>query len=244
MKRASDFRYAARKALSGKWGIAVLAGFIASLLGGVASSGGGSGFDFSEEETTPMDPETAKILLSIMSVVFVVAFVTALVYLFIGSVVKLGYSRFNLNLIDGEEVKISQVVSYFPHWTNAVCTNLLTSLYIILWSLLFFIPGIIAIYSYAMTPYILAENPTMRAREAIRLSKEMMRGNKWRLFCLEMSFIGWAFLCVFTLGIGSLWLVPYQHASFADFYREISGTRKVVEIPTESAPEAAQATEV
>ena len=115
MKRASDFRYAARKALSGKWGIAILAGFIASLLGGVASSGGGSGFDFSEEETTPMDPETAKILLSIMSVVFVVAFVTALVYLFIGSVVKLGYSRFNLNLIDGEEVKISQVVSYFPH---------------------------------------------------------------------------------------------------------------------------------
>ena len=117
MKRASDFRYAARKALSGKWGIAVLAGFIASLLGGVATSGGGSGFNFSEEETTPMDPETAKILLSIMSVVFVVAFVTALVYLFIGSVVKLGYSRFNLNLIDQPIECIEYVVMHeFAHF--------------------------------------------------------------------------------------------------------------------------------
>ena len=92
-----------------------------------------------------------------------------------------------------------------------------------------------------MATYILAENPDMKAGEALRLSKEMMRGNKWRLFCLELSFIGWALLCGLTLGIGTLWLIPYQKAAITDFYREVSGTRKVVEIPTEPTPEIAEA---
>ena len=95
-----------------------------------------------------------------------------------------------------------------------------------LWSLLFVIPGIVADYSYSMTDYILAEHPDMTASEAIAASKAMMAGNKWRLFCLNMSFIGWALLSIFTLGIGILWLNPYQNVSVAAFYREISGTEK------------------
>ena len=87
------------------------------------------------------------------------------------------------------------------------------------------IPGIIASYRYAMTPYILLENPGMTANEAIKKSKELMQGNKWRLFCLQFSFIGWSILCVFTLGIGFLWLVPYMEAANAAFYREISAEK-------------------
>ena len=64
----------------------------------------------------------------------------------------------------------------------------------------------------------------MPASEALAASKAMMEGNKWRLFCLHFSFIGWSILCAFTLGIGSLWLNPYQNAATAAFYREISGT--------------------
>jgi uncharacterized membrane protein len=89
--------------------------------------------------------------------------------------------------------------------------------------LLFIFPGIYAAYGYAMTPYILAENPEMTANEAITKSKELMNGNRWRLFCLELSFIGWSLLCIlFTLGIGVFWLKPYMEASFAAFYREIT----------------------
>ena len=58
------------------------------------------------------------------------------------------------------------------------------------------------------------------------MSKQMMDGNKWRLFCLRLSFIGWDILCGFTLGIGYLWLNPYKQAAEAAFYREISGTEK------------------
>ena len=102
--------------------------------------------------------------------------------------------------------------------------QLLQTLYVVLWSLLFIIPGIIASYSYAMTSFILAENPEMDANEAIGRSKEMMYGNRWRLFCLHFSFIGWDILATLTLGIGNLWLVPYKQAASAAFYREVSGT--------------------
>lgn len=102
--------------------------------------------------------------------------------------------------------------------------NLLQWVLILLWTLLFIIPGIVASYSYAMTGYILAEDPDLTASQAIQRSKELMRGNRWRLFCLQLSFIGWIILCLFTFGIGNLFLNPYQTAADAAFYREISGT--------------------
>lgn len=74
-----------------------------------------------------------------------------------------------------------------------------------------------------MTDYILAEHPELTASEAIAQSKAMMEGNRWRLFCLQFSFIGWDILCALTLGIGNLALRPYRHAAEAAFYREISG---------------------
>ena len=110
------------------------------------------------------------------------------------------------------------------HLLYSDVARFLQSIYIILWSLLFIIPGIVASYSYAMTEYILAEDPELTATEAISRSKQMMYGNHWRLFCLEFSFIGWSILCSFTLGIGNLWLTPYKQAAIAAFYREVSGT--------------------
>lgn len=78
-------------------------------------------------------------------------------------------------------------------------------------------------YSYAMAPYILYENPSMSANDAIKQSIQLMKGNKWRLFCLCFSFIGWLLLSIFfTCGIGMFWVKPYQEAAFAAFYREIA----------------------
>ncbi len=102
--------------------------------------------------------------------------------------------------------------------------RLLRGLYIFLWSLLFIIPGIVAGYSYAMADYILAEKPNMTASEAVELSKSMMYGNRFRLFCLQLSFIGWDILATLAFGIGHLWLTPYKQASYAAFYREVSAT--------------------
>ena len=94
------------------------------------------------------------------------------------------------------------------------------------------IPGIIAGYSYAMTEYILAEHPELTASEAIARSKAMMSGNRWRLFCMQLSFIGWDILsAMLTFGIGGLWLTPYKQAATAAFYREITGTERQIPQP-------------
>lgn len=99
--------------------------------------------------------------------------------------------------------------------------GLMTSLFTFLWSLLFVIPGIIAAYRYSMATYILAENQNMQATEAIERSKALMDGRKGDLFCLDLSFIGWALLAVLTAGIGNLWLMPYMTVSRAAFYRSL-----------------------
>ncbi|MDO9628367.1 MAG: DUF975 family protein [Acholeplasmataceae bacterium] len=110
---------------------------------------------------------------------------------------------------------------------NSFIASLLAGIFIFLWSLLFIIPGIIKAFAYSMVPYIIAEEPEIDAVAAITKSRELMNGNKMRLFFLFASFIGWFILCLFTLGIGFLFLMPYIQMSVANFYIDIRG-RKIV----------------
>jgi uncharacterized membrane protein len=84
------------------------------------------------------------------------------------------------------------------------------------------IPAMIAQFRYSMTYFVINDAPGIGPMEAIRRSSQIMRGNKWKLFCLQCRFIGWAFLCLFTLGIGFLWLTPYMMTSQAAFYEELT----------------------
>ena len=104
---------------------------------------------------------------------------------------------------------------------NNVVASILVQLFTFLWSLLFIIPGIIKSYSYSMTYYILADNPDMAPTEAIKASQEMMKGNKWRLFCLDFSYIGWYLLSCLTFGVLLLWIAPYNMMAHAEFYESI-----------------------
>jgi uncharacterized membrane protein len=159
------------------------------------------------------------VLLAIL--VMFVALIMAVVCLILSGPVSLGYVKFNLNLVDNKKAQFSDLFSQFDRFGEAFVMQLLRWIFIILWSLLLLIPGIIATYRYAMAPYILYENPGMSGSEAIEESKRLMDGNKWRLFCLNFSFIGWDILCALTLGIGYLWLKPYREAAYAAFYRDI-----------------------
>lgn len=247
MKYASDFRSLARDALKGRWGIAVLAGVIASLLGGAASNGPEIKFNYSDNgasvnlaiggesiysSSEGWLPELLPLLVGGAIYITLIALVTAAVYFVLSSVISVGYAKFNLDFIDRQkEPELSTVFGYFPHWKTAAVASLLQSLYVFLWSLLLVIPGIMAGYSYAMTNYILSEHPEMEPREAIARSKEMMDGNRWRLFCLQFSFIGWNLLSGLTLGIGNLWLNPYKQVATAAFYREVSGSGYALPAP-------------
>lgn len=113
------------------------------------------------------------------------------------------------NLLDG-----------YRDFARVLGTGVLTCIYLFLWSLLLIVPGVIKYFSYALTPYILVDRPDLKYNGAIELSMRMMRGYKAKLFWLYLSFIGWAFLCVLTLGIGFLWLTPYMNTTLAHFYEE------------------------
>lgn len=106
-----------------------------------------------------------------------------------------------------------------------IITGLLYLVFLALWSMLFIIPGIIKYYSYSMTFFIKAEHPEYTATQAITESRRIMNGNKFRLFCLDLSFIGWIIVGALCLGIGTLWVSAYMNMAHAEFYREISGDR-------------------
>ena len=222
---SSDLRYQARQTLAGKWGVAVLAGFLAALLGGLVS-GGGAGLDLNlEEEELRHIP---KALLPYIMMLASIGGILGIVRFIVGGPVKLGYCRFLLKMHDGEDAQVGDLFSRFDRFGDGFCLELLTSLYIMLWSLLFIIPGLVKAYAYAMAPFILEENPNMTPSEAIKASRELMDGHKFDLFCLHWSFFGWALLSVLTLGIGSLWLNPYMNAATAAFYRSIAGRPEII----------------
>lgn len=162
----------------------------------------------------------------LLSVLTFAGIMFMILHFIIGGAVTLGYVKFNLNLVDHKPASFADLFSEFHRFGAGFLMQLLRMLYTFLWSLLFVIPGIYASYGYAMTPYILQENPELTANEAITKSKELMHGNRWRLFCLEFSYIGWAIIAVlFTCGLGYIALVPYMEASFAAFYREIKAEK-------------------
>ncbi len=109
----------------------------------------------------------------------------------------------------------------FQDFGRILGTMLLMNVYTFLWTLLLIVPGVIKACSYAMTPYILRDHPELSYNAAIEKSMAMMEGHKMKIFLLYLSFIGWAILCMLTLGIGYLFLMPYMYTSMAAFYEDL-----------------------
>lgn len=126
-----------------------------------------------------------------------------------------------LKLARGMNGELSDLFNGFNSFVPAFLMQLLMGIFILLWSLLFIIPGIIKAFAYSMAPYILSDNPEMSGLDAITASKEMMRGNKGRLFGLYLSFIGWFLLSMLTCGIGLIFLSPWVQASVTEFYQDL-----------------------
>ncbi len=141
--------------------------------------------------------------------------------LIIGGPFLLGMAGIAFKALDNIEFDVKNLFDGFERFSDALVLYLVNNLFIFLWSLLFVVPGIIKYYEYSMSYYILLENPEMKHQEARRASMKIMDGNKGRLFCLHLSFVGWFILSAFTLGILLLWVVPYMETAQAAFYREI-----------------------
>ena len=162
----------------------------------------------------------------------------------VGGPLSLGVAIVSTKVVRGEKIKIEDCFEGFNNFANALVLYVVNNLLIFLWSCLLIIPGIIKSYSYAMSFYILRDNPNISFTDARKWSIAMMHGNKWRLFCLHFSFIGWYILCALTFGILTLWVEPYVRTAEAEFYQSLldekgvpGGNKETVETSTETPVE-------
>jgi uncharacterized membrane protein len=157
--------------------------------------------------------------------------------LIIGGPLLLGLTYFILTLSRKQEAALSQLFDGLQRFVDALITYLLMALFIFLWSLLLIIPGIMAALSYALTFFLMAENPGLKGKEALLRSKTLMNGNRWKLFCLFLRFFGWFLLGALTMGIGFLWIMPYLSTTLARFYDDLlEDNGSAAEAGTRSGP--------
>lgn len=199
MRDNSEYRAEARRALHGNWAVAALMMFVYLLIAGLLN-------------VTITLPFGNNVVLSNSSSIIGTIIAMPLVW---------GLYVSFLELNRGKELEFGPLFSGYSQ-SRVWSTMILKMIYIILWTLLLIIPGIIKSYSYALTEFIMKDNPEMKNNAAIEKSMEMMQGRKFDLFVLDLTFLGWYLLaCIFTLGIGVLWVAPYNYAAHAAFYEDI-----------------------
>ncbi len=170
---------------------------------------------------------TFVVYVAIAIVINIIPFLGIILSIFIISPLVFGITMFSLAISRNQNAEFSQLFKGFEKYGTCVGAYLLQFIFVFLWTLLLIIPGIIAALSYALTFFIIIDNNSIVPLEAITKSKEMMRGNKGKLFCLYFRFLGWGILCIFTLGIGMLWLAPYMMVSAAKFYDDVKAQQPV-----------------
>ncbi len=163
------------------------------------------------------------VYLAVAGILSAIPWVGYVASLLVAAPLSFGYSVAFLRHVRGEDVDslVTRPFDAFKQYSRYLGTSLLTTVFICLWTLLLIVPGIIMGYAYAMTPYIMHDNPEMGAMDCIKKSKEMMNGYKWKLFLMDLGFIGWLLLCCLTLGILTLWVEPWMTCSHVKFYEEL-----------------------
>jgi uncharacterized membrane protein len=194
---------------------------VIALAGGSNGWGGGG----SSRSRTPRDSFYSNIHNSnfinwrLISVVLIAVIVIMVLRIFIGYCLEVGGKRYFVQSAQYRDNKKCFSFGFDEqNYMGIAKTMLLKSIFIFLWSLLLIIPGIIKAYAYRMVPYILADNPNIGASKAIALSNEMTMGHKFDMFVLDLSFIGWYLLSSLALGVGVLFVMPYENATNAELY--------------------------
>ncbi len=207
MGKINDLKNQALATLRGKWGSFVGITLIYFVLTVIASglSSYGSIFKATNFSTLSIVCTCSGVLLTLIMLPITMGF----------SVAHLHASRMDL------PADPNDLFYGYKNFWHVLGTFILEFLAIFAGIILLVIPGIILCFAYAMVPFILRDHPELSVTETLWTSRMMMKGHKWELFVLELSFIGWALLCVLTLFIGYLWLMPYMQMTIAKFYEKI-----------------------
>ena len=153
--------------------------------------------------------------------IFLAASVGYLIYTFLSIPIFYGIKSFYMNISRGLGGRVADVFEGYKQFFPIAAIIFISGLFIILWSFLLIIPGIIKAISYTQILRVKKDNPEMKALDCINESKYLMEGYKMEYFVLRLSFIGWSLLSVFTLGILGFWLLPYMETTYAEFYDKL-----------------------
>ena len=246
-----DFKKWAKESLKGKWGLAMGVCIVAGLLGGGVDLVSGALNPAAEDSAGMLELASTgawPMMVSVTAVSLLIALVIGgamtlgLSHFFIGLVsnrevrfpdlfarFKIWHKGFWMQIVMVFFILLWSLIGIVPAcafaaWViHAGLWGAGTRIVLLLLYLISLTFAVVASYRYAMTPYLIAEFPDLTVMDAIRESKRLMNGNKWRFCCLNFSFVGWIFLTIFTLGVASLWLTPYMNAANAAFYLQITG---------------------
>ena len=188
-------------------------------------------YDFKDsinEITGSITPSIAKTIIAVVIGSIVIALVAALIGIalsvFVFNPIQVGAKRFFSRSYEARCDMGEISYGFKSNYLNIVKIMFFRSLFTVLWGLLFIIPGIIKAYEYSMIPYLLSENPDMDMQQAFDESRRMTYGQKWQIFVLDLSFIGWNILSSLTLGLlGIFFVSPYMCLNKAGLYRRLRG---------------------
>jgi uncharacterized membrane protein len=216
MRPNNEYRQEAKDLMTGKYGPVIvttlITGFIAGIPNRLATEYGPS-YDFDFETRRWILQEASNQALS--SLFQIVAFVLSALFVY-------GIAKLYIEIANNRNYNIESVLktSFTDQPVRSILYSFISSLFVSLWTLLFIIPGIMAVYKYAMGPFLLNVEPDLSALDAVGKSKQHMMGHRWQLFLLDLSYLGWYILGIFTLGILWLWIVPKHRTARTLFFKE------------------------
>lgn len=217
----------AKNSFKRKWFESAIVALIMSFfLGGSSASLNTSSSGYSQEYSAGSFEDLFASIPTEFLYTFITVFSFALAVgiilgIFIAPIFIVGGNRYFLKLRKGVDTGISEIIGNFKdgNYKNIVKISFFREIKILLWSLLFIIPGIIKGFEYYLVDHILAVRPDIDSKTAFDISKRLMNGYKVDAFVLGLSFFGWQILNAFTLGIlGLVYINPYMYATYNEFY--------------------------
>lgn len=214
-----ELKTKAKAVLKTNYWQAFIVALVVFLLG---AEGGGGGNGASNHQDDYYMYTDMSALLKPLLIGLGVALIFICIRIFIGYMLEVGGRKFFIRAAQGESKMeyLGYVFKEKGYW-DVFKTMIYRDVLIFLWSLLLIIPGIIKGYAYRMVPYILADNPNIGYKRAVELSNAMTMGQKWEIWVLDLSFIGWYILGAIALGVGILFVNPYSYATSAELYLKL-----------------------
>lgn len=173
--------------------------------------------DFDFDLITELSVEYLRVIILPMMFIFII---TMIIEYFVGLPVNVGMRKWFLRSREASDMPVSLCFASFKKgvYLKTVWSMFYYNFFLTLWSMLFVIPGIIKFYSYRMIPFIIADNPNIGAKKALKLSCEMTKGHKLSIFVLDLSFLGWYALGFLACFIGIYAVIPYHYAALTELY--------------------------